>query len=114
MPTTETRRLNPILLWGIFLAVILLVFFTVRMFTREVVEVRVAPVTRQNLIASVATNGKVEPIDGFQAHAVAPGVVSKLYVQVGQHVKAGELLVSLNDTDAVAKLAEAHTQLSAA
>ena len=114
MPTTETRRLNPILLWGIFLAVILLVFFLVKMFTREVVEVRVAPVSRQNVIASVSTNGKVEPVSAFQAHAATPGVVSKLYVQVGQKVKPGELLVSLNDSEAVAKLAAANAQLSAA
>lgn len=114
MPTTETRRLNPILLWGIFLAVILLVFFIVKMFTREVVEVRVAPVSRQNLIASISTNGKVEPVSEFQAHAAAPGVVSKLYVKVGQKVKAGEMLISLNDSDAVAKLAAATAQLSAA
>lgn len=114
MPTTETRRLNPFLLWGIFLAVILLVFIVVHTLTREVVEVRVAPVSRQNLIASVATNGKVEPVNEFQAHAPAPGVVSRLYVQVGQQVKAGELLVSMNGVDAQARVATANAQLAAA
>src|SRR5579875_61989 len=114
MPTTETRRLNPFLLWGIFLAVILFVFILVHSFTREDVEVRVAPVSRQNLIASVATNGKVEPINEFQAHAPAPGVVSKLYVQVGQEVKPGQLLVSMNGADAEARLAAANAQLAAA
>lgn len=114
MPTTETRRLNPFLLWGIFLAVILLVFIIVHMFTREVVEVRVAPVSRQNLIASVATNGKVEPINEFQAHAPAAGVVSKLYVKIGQQIKPGDPLVGLNDSDATARLATANAQLSSA
>ncbi|HEU5341388.1 efflux RND transporter periplasmic adaptor subunit [Edaphobacter sp.] len=114
MPTTETRRLNPILLWGIFLAVIVLVFITVRVFTRETVEVRVAPVSRENLVASVSTNGKVEPIEEFQAHAPGPGVVAKVYVQVGQKVKAGELLLTLKDADAAARVATANAALSSA
>lgn len=114
MPTTETRRLNPILLWGIFLAVIALVFIAIRVFTRETVEVRVAAVSHQNLISSVPTNGKVEPINEFQAHAPAPGVVEKLYVKVGQNVKAGDLLVKMDDSDAVAKLAEANAALRSA
>ena len=65
MPTTETRRLNPLMLWGIFLAVIVLVFAAVRMFTREIIEVRVAAVNHQNLLSTVSTNGKVEPIEVF-------------------------------------------------
>jgi len=114
MPTTETRRLNPILLWGIFLAVIVLVFIAVRMFTREEVEVRVAAVNRQNLIASVSTNGKVEPVEEFQAHAPLPGVVARVYVQMGQKVKAGELLLQMDDTDVAARVAAANAALSTA
>lgn len=114
MPTTETRRLNPIALWGIFLAVIVLVFLAIHMFTRETVQVRVAAVNHQNLTRSVSTNGKVEPIQVFQAHASVPGVVEKLYVQVGQKVKTGDLLVKLDDSDAVARLAAANAALSAA
>jgi HlyD family secretion protein len=63
MPTTETRRLNTGMLWGIFIAVIVLVFIVVRSTTRDLIEVRVAAVTRQNIVSSVPTNGKVEPIE---------------------------------------------------
>lgn len=114
MPTTETRRLNPILLWGIFLAVIALVFIGIRTFTHEEVEVRVAPVNRQNLMASVPTNGKVEPIQEFQAHAPAAGVVGQVYVKVGQKVTAGAPLLRMDDSDAVARLAAAKAALSSA
>lgn len=114
MPTTETRRLNPFVLWGIFLAVIVLVFVAIRMFTREDVEVRVAPVNRQNLIASVSTNGKVEPVEEFQAHAPVPGVVGKVYVEVGQKVKAGDLLLRMDDADVTARVATANAALSSA
>lgn len=114
MPTTETRRLNPILLWGIFLAAIALLVVGIRAFTREVVEVRVAAVNHQNLLSSVPTNGKVEPIEYFQAHAPAAGVVTRVYVDVGQKVKTGDLLIRLSDTDAQARLAAANAALRSA
>jgi HlyD family secretion protein len=114
MPTTETRRLNPLMLWGIFLAVIVVVFAAVRMFTREIVEVRVAAVNHQNLLSTVSTNGKVEPIEEFQAHAPAPGVVAKVFVTVGQKVKKNDLLIKMDDSDAVARLATANATLRSA
>ena len=94
--------------------VAVLVFLIFQLITHDLVEVRVAEVTRQNLISSVSTNGKVEPIDEFQAYAPAPGVVAKLYVDVVQKVKAGDLLVKMNDSDAVAKLASANAALRTA
>jgi HlyD family secretion protein len=111
MPTTETRRLNPVVLSGILLAVAALIVVGVRSFTREKVEIRVAVATHQNLLRTVSTNGKVEPIEIFQAHAPAPGVVAKLYVEVGQKVKAGDLLVRMDDSDAVARVATAKATL---
>jgi HlyD family secretion protein len=114
MPTTETRRVNPILMWGIFLAVIVLIFVFLRSSTRDAVEVKVAAVTRQNLVSATSTNGKVEPIGEFQAYAPAPGIVAKVYVDVLQKVKVGDLLLKMDDSDAVAKLASAQAALRTA
>jgi HlyD family secretion protein len=114
MPTTETRRLNPILLWVIFLVVIVLVFVVLRSSSRDTVEIKVAAVTRQNLVSSVSTNGKVEPIGEFQAYAPAPGVIAKVYVEVLQKVKIGDLLLKMDDSEAVAKLASAQSALRTA
>src|SRR5271154_5777730 len=114
MPTTEPRRLNPGLLWGIFLAIIALVFIVVRSTTRDLIDVRVAAVSRQNIVSTVSTNGKVEPIEEFQAYAPAPGVVAKVYVEVGQKIRTGELLIKMDDADAVSKLASANATLKAA
>ena len=102
------------MLWGIFLAVIVLVFAAVRMFTREIIEVRVAAVNHQNLLSTVSTNGKVEPIEVFQAHAPAPGVVAKVFVTVGQKVKKNDLLIKMSDSDAIARLAAANATLRSA
>ncbi|HEY6413726.1 MAG TPA: efflux RND transporter periplasmic adaptor subunit [Edaphobacter sp.] len=114
MPTTETRRLNPVVLWGILLAVVILIVVGVRSFTRDRVEIRVAVATHQNLLSTVSTNGRVEPVEIFQAHSAAPGVVAKLYVEVGQKVKAGDLLVRMEDADTVARLATANSTLQSA
>ena len=114
MPTTETRRLNPVLLWVIVLAIIVLAFVIARSSTRELVEIHVAAVSRQNLISSVSTNGKVEPIGEFQAYAPAAGIIAKVYVEVLQKVKVGDLLLKMDDSDAVAKLAAANATLRSA
>jgi HlyD family secretion protein len=114
MPTTETRRLNPVLLWVIFLAVLLLAFFASRIFNKDLVEVRVAPVTHQNLLKTTSTNGKVEPVEEFPAYAPAPGVIAKVYVEVGQKVKAGDLLVKMDDAEASARVATANATLRTA
>ena len=114
MPTTDTRRLKPAALLGIVLGIAVLAIVLVRSFTREVVEIRAAAVDHQNLVSSVPTNGKVEPIHPFSAHAAAPGVVAKIYVKVEQKVKAGDLLIRMDDSDAVARLATANASLRTA
>src|SRR6202789_693811 len=114
MPTTETRRLNPLLLWIIFLTVLVLAFIIARSWTRDVTEIKAEAVSRQNLVSSVSTNGKVEPIDEFQAYAPIAGVIAKVYVQVLQKVKVGDLLLKMDDSDAVAKLASANATLRTA
>jgi HlyD family secretion protein len=114
MPTTETRRANPLLLWGIFLAVIAVVFIVVRASTRDLVDIRVTAVTHQTLVSTVSTSGKIEPIEEFQAYAPSAGVVAKVYVDVGQKVKPGDLLIKMDDSDVLARLAAANASLSTA
>lgn len=114
MPTTETRRLNPYALTGIVLTIVALSILGIRMFTREVIGIRASAVTHQNLLSTVSTNGRIEPIEYFQAHAPAPGVVSKIYVEVGQKIKKGDLLVTMDDAEATSRLATARSSLSTA
>ena len=102
------------MLWVIFLAIVLLAFVIARSSIRDVVEIKAAAVTRQNLVSAVSTNGKVEPIGEFQAYAPAAGVVAKVYVEVLQKVKVGDLLLKMDDSDAEAKLAAANATLRTA
>ena len=114
MPTIEKTRRSPLVLIGISALTVLLILLVSRSLLRERVDVRVSPVTRENLVSSVPTNGKVEPIEYFQAHAVAPGVVQKVYVQVGDHVRTGDLLLEMNDADARARMAASTASLRSA
>ena len=114
MPTTETRRITPLTLWAILLTVAILAYIIFRSTSRDLIEVRASTVDHQNMVSSISTNGKVEPIGEFQAYAPAAGVIAKVYVDVLQKVKAGDLLIKMDDSDAVAKLASANAALRTA
>jgi HlyD family secretion protein len=114
MPTTETRRLNPVLMWVIFLTVIVVAALAAHFLSHDQVEIRAAAVNHQNLQSTESTNGKVEPIEEFPAYAPAPGVVARIYVEVGQKVKVGQLLIKMDDSEAAARVAAARSTLQTA
>jgi HlyD family secretion protein len=78
------------------------------------VPVRADRVTRQDLVTSISTNGKVEPLQIFEPHSPIPTTVKKIYVREGQQVKAGEMLMQLEDSDVRAQVARAQAQLKGA
>jgi Membrane-fusion protein len=59
--------------------------------------------TRGAVIASISTNGKIEAADNFEAHAAAPATVKKVLAKEGDAVKAGQLLLQLDDAQARAQ-----------
>lgn len=81
---------------------------------RVVTPVRAEKVTRQEIASVISTNGKIEPINSFEAHAPAPATVDKVLVAEGDHVKAGQLLVKLDDAEARSQAAHALAQLRSA
>ncbi len=98
-----------IVMGGIVLAVLLLAAFMSR---RREVPVRVGMATKGIITAAIQTNGKMEPINGFEGHSPFPTTVKKVYVQQGAHVKAGQLLLQLEDADALARAATASAQIA--
>jgi HlyD family secretion protein len=114
MPPREKTRNNPYVTWTIVLVVVVAIIFTVRRLTRERVVIRTAVVSYQNLDSSTSTNGKVEPIHEFQAHAAFPGVVERLYVGVGDRVNEGTLLAKMDDSDIKARLASSALSITTA
>lgn len=78
------------------------------------VAVHAEKVNRQEISNMISTNGKIEPVTNFEAHASAPAIVKNVYASEGDHVKAGQLLLQLDDIDARAQEARALGQLRAA
>jgi HlyD family secretion protein len=79
---------------------------------RNVVAVGAATVERHNLARENSTTARVFPTSDFQAHAVSPGTVSKVYVHLGENVQAGQELVQMDDTEALKDLAAAKATLA--
>jgi len=100
-------------LWFL-LAVVVVVGGFLLMHRRPVVQVRVARVSRQDLTSTIPTNGKVEPIIDFQAHAPNPGVIAQLYVHLGEQVRKGQQLLRMDSSDAANRVATAQAGLDSA
>lgn len=94
--------------------VLVLVLLGVRYATRSNIEVRVASAEYGDLLSSIATNGKVEPMQNFQAHAAEPGTVKALYVHDGEHVAAGTLLLQMDSAAATARVETARSAIAQA
>lgn len=74
-------------------------------------EVQVAQVRRENLSASIASNGKVEPIQPSIARAQFVTFVDKVRATEGQTVHKGEVILVLNADNAKAQLANTRAEL---
>ena len=66
---------------------------------------------RQNIVSSLVSNGKVEPITPFVMRSQLDTFVEKIHVTEGQAVKKGQALLELNVMDTEARLAEAKVKL---
>jgi HlyD family secretion protein len=77
-------------------------------------KVRSIAVERGPIRSVVSTNGKIEPVLNFEAHAPIATTVKRLLVKEGDHVRKGELLLELDDADIRTQAARAQAQIKAA
>jgi HlyD family secretion protein len=96
------------------LVIVAVVLFTGLNTRRGGTAVRAEKVVRQEIASVISTNGKIEPVNSFEAHAPAPAIVKNVLVAEGDRVKTGQLLVQLDDADARAQAARALSQLRSA
>ena len=78
---------------------------------KPVPKIAVVSPARENLVSSIKSNGKVEPIEPYVVRAKLDTFVEKVHVLEGQAVKRGQLLLELNVKDAAAQLSEARSKL---
>lgn len=77
-------------------------------------EVPFARAVRDEIVSSLSTNGKVQPVEWAEAHAEAGGLLQKTFVQKGQYVEQGALLVQLDSREAQAEIASAEARIASA
>jgi HlyD family secretion protein len=80
----------------------------------DTVPIRTAQVQQGKIRSLISTNGKIEPLNNFEAHAPVAASVERVLVNEGDEVRKGQLLVVLDDADARTQAARAQTQLKAA
>ncbi len=106
----DRRLRNRILIFLILAAVVAIVL--VRLSGRQpVAKISAVSPIRENVISSISSNGKVEPIAPFVVRAQLDTFVERISAVEGQPVKKGQLLLEWNVKDAAAQLAEARSKL---
>lgn len=101
-------------LWRGAGVLLVIVFFTTRFLMRDQLPVHEAQVIRQVLVNTVSTNGRVEPEENYEFYSPIATTVKAVYVQPGDQVPAGKLLLVLDDVQARARLARAESGVKAA
>jgi HlyD family secretion protein len=112
--TQERKQFNRRWLWLGTAVVLIVVFFSVRSMTRERLPVHAAQVAHAPLVSTISTNGRVEPEVNFEVHSPIATTVKSVYVQAGDVVPAGKLLMTLDDAEARARVASAQSGVKSA
>ena len=66
---------------------------------------------RENIVSSISSNGKVEPIAPVVVRAQLDTFVERVHVTEGQSLKKGQLLLELDVKEAASQLAQAKSRL---
>lgn len=75
---------------------------------------RLATVEQDTMVRSVVATGKVEPISKVEIKSKANGIIERLRVDVGDVVKAGDVLAELDKENLLARVREASANVQAA
>ena len=91
--------------WITTLVILLVIFLAVGAYVElrpRRIRISVVKPIRQEVSSSITTNGKVEPIHGFEAHAPLAGTVQKVLVKEGDQRKGRPVARSCSMTPAPA------------
>jgi HlyD family secretion protein len=105
------RKLQKRIVYSLVLAGVFAIFLVWLSGRKPAAKIAAVTPTRENLISSISSNGKVEPISPYVVRAQLDTFVKKIYVTEGQTVKKGQVLLELNVKEAAAQLAETKAKL---
>jgi len=115
-----TQRKNKRRLWiwiggaAAVLAVILAVAVAASGNSAKLVPSQLAKVEKGDIARSVVATGKVQPITKVEVKSKASGIVTRLDVDINQHVKQGQVLAQLDQAEIIAQVNAQKAQLAAA
>jgi len=107
----ERKQISRVWLWFGACVVLVIVFFVARTLTRDRIPIHAAKAVRVELVNTTPTNGLVEPVKRIEFHSPLATTVRTINVQQGDKVKAGQLLMQLDDVTARARVATAESGL---
>ncbi|MGD1212704.1 MAG: efflux RND transporter periplasmic adaptor subunit [Candidatus Acidiferrales bacterium] len=107
----ENSRRKTIILVAAGIAVLVIVVLALR---KKAPLVYVVDVAREDLNATVTSNGKVEPMAPAIAHAEFATFVASVNATEGQAVRRGQMILTLDAADIRSQLAQARADLLAA
>ncbi len=82
--------------------------------TDTAIAIETAPVERRTILLSVQANGTVEPVNIVEVKSKASGTITRMPVDIGANVKAGDLLVQIDPRDVQNQYNQAAADVSAA
>jgi HlyD family secretion protein len=111
------KRRKRIIIWS-FVAVVFLVLVVTGVLIASAGGTKIDPsklakVEKGDLAKSVVATGKIEPITKVEVKSKASGIVKKLYVDYGDHVKQGQVLAELDKDEIQARVDQARAQVEA-
>src|ERR1039458_9565689 len=93
--TLERKSSVRLWFWRGSAVLLIVVFFVVRSMTRDRLEIHAYPAERVPLVSTISTNGRVEPEVNYEIHSPIATTVKAVYVEPGDVVAAGKLLMVL-------------------
>lgn len=110
----EKKQRSRLGLWMGAAVLLVIVFFVTRELAREKQTIREVRVSRERLVNTISTNGRVEPVVDYPIYSPVSALVKAVYVQQGDMVPAGKLLLELDDMQARARVASAESGVKSA
>ncbi len=96
------------------LAAALIIWLVFRPTGKESVNLETANVQRIDISSSVTATGTVEPVTKVEVGTQVSGIISKLYVDYNDVVKAGQVIAEMDKVNLQAELSAANAQLATA
>jgi HlyD family secretion protein len=115
---TQRNKKRKLWIWGCVIALVVAVSLGVAVAARgnsaKLEPSQLAKVEKGDIARSVVATGKVQPITKVEVKSKASGIVTKLYVDINQIVKQGQILAQLDQAEILAQVNAQKAQLTAA